>query len=233
MPTPLNSFSIQQSLSQSGKVIYNLRGSSTNYAAPSASPWTGFFPTGWATNSTIPGTETGWSAAIKTCYLTTNAYGFLRNAGGQVTSTDNITMMCRVYITQFRTGSVEQWLFYNGDSTANGYGVRYDGSATNNQRFTVVLGGIIAVKAGPAALSLNTWYHVALRRSGGVWTLWVDGTSYAVNSTNPNTPTLEIYILGYTSGTTQYMIGNLTDFVFYNGAFADTEIQRYATAPFI
>lgn len=231
MPTPLNSFSRQQSLSQNGTTRLNLRGSTTRY--DSAATWSQSLGTGAALNAAIPGPETGWSAAIKTAFNTGTTWSSIFQAGPITFNTDNITMMFRIYINSF-VNNVDQYCYYNGQPNLNGYGIRYDGTASNNQRFNMLLGAIGAFKAGPAALSTGVWYHVTLRRSAGTWTLWVDGVSYALNSTNPNAPANTAFVGGWDSGQPNlYARAYFTDIVFLTKALSDAEIQRYATAPFI
>lgn len=233
MPTPLNSFFRQQSLALSDNTRLNLRGGTFNYAQWFVNiSWLTTLGTGAALNAALPGGATTWSGAIGTAFYTGTTFSNIYQNQQISTATDNITMMFRIYIVTL-VANQNQYCFYNGNPGATGYGIRYDGTTTGNQQFNMLLGGIIAVKAGPT-LSANQWYHVALRRSGGVWTLWVNGVSYALNSTNPNTPNNFACIGGWTSTIpNDFARAYFTDIVFYNGAFSDAEIQRYATAPFI
>lgn len=87
--------------------------------------------------------------------------------------------------------------YWNG-SQQGGWGIFYG----NNSRLFVNIGGtsIIAASAG-TAISLNTWSHVAVVRSGSAWTLYLNGTSIG-------TGTYAGTIAGANAGSGAMYIGN-------------------------
>ena len=87
------------------------------------------------------------------------------------------------------------------------------------------------------ALSLNTWYHVAVTQTNaGVATLYINGTANATASfssftmTDSNSP---IYI-GYDStlraGTAAYAMGNITHVAVYSSALSSSRIAAHYSA---
>ena len=78
------------------------------------------------------------------------------------------------------------------------------------------------------ALSINTWYHIALtRNTGGVFTIWINGTSAATVTNNLTiwTSTWPVTIGNYRSGTSTPFTGYLSNYrivkgiAVYTGAF--------------
>ncbi len=109
-------------------------------------------------------------------------------------------------------------LFLNGgdfEAVGNGIGYGVYGGFTNG-------GEWVFVKHAVATLPINTWTHLALVRSGNVFTVYVNGV--AVDSTTSET--------SCSLGTTQYFIGRRWDaygsYPFFNGFIDDFRLTRGA-----
>ncbi len=88
------------------------------------------------------------------------------------TVTDNLTMEAWVKWDGVTTGSNE-FLFYNGNTSFNGYGLFLN--AGNSYQLSILLGGNDVLNS-TRSLTPNVWQHVAVSRSStGEWSLYIDG----------------------------------------------------------
>jgi len=79
----------------------------------------------------------------------------------------------------------DQILIYNGNSGADGWGVLID----TDFKYQYLAGGVAFGTAATTALTVNTWHHIALKRST-TWTYYLDGSPNGTGgTTTPNTPT--------------------------------------------
>ena len=89
-----------------------------------------------------------------------------------VPGTSDFTVEGWVYLLNYSLANV---LFSKGDNS-NGGGAgawAFYTTATNGYlEFDYAGTGVLT---GTTAVSLNTWHHIALTRSGNTWTLWLDG----------------------------------------------------------
>jgi hypothetical protein len=118
-------------------------------------------------------------------------------------------------------------VFYNGNSSSNGYGCYLD--STSSYKLRCLAGGIswidLPVTFVPTA---NTWYHLILIRRSAPWEIYIDGvTKNIVSSANPNLPSGNFRI-GNAEG---IPLNGLVDSVrFYNRALSVAEISAIYNA---
>jgi len=97
-------------------------------------------------------------------------------------ATDDLTMEAWVWWNGPRKGGA-QFILYNGNSGGNGYGVYFDDS--NGYKLTVLLGGVGYMKSN-YKMPEATWTHVAVVRSAGTWTLYINGSAQTLSPNNLN-----------------------------------------------
>lgn len=178
-------------------------------------------------------TATGSPVADNDRYLQTNSsYRF--NGGKFGTATPIMTSLDNVSLSAwFKQTAMHSWLQYiviNGGG-GDGYGIFLDGPAGNV--VSAILGGVGYLRTTVAA-PLHVWNHVALVRSAGTWSIYLNGASMPINAIMPatitSTPTLPsggAYI-GLDSGSGNYFEGAIDDARFYNRALSATEIRALA-----
>ena len=103
----------------------------------------------------------------------------------------------------------------------------------NNSRFNYLWNGTTPLAFGPATLSTNTWYHVALTRVGGVHTAYINGISYNLSTSDATgTATGTVVIGGSTVGTPgNFLNGYISNFRFVKGTALYTTAFTPATTP--
>ena len=135
------------------------------------------------------------------------------------TAIDNISM--EAWINWDGSTSTKQVIFYNGNSTTNGYGLLVD-NATN--KLQLLVGGII-VADSDYVLSIDGWHHVALIRRSGTWELYVDGNAQTLTSTStPNLPTGQTGLAATFSGI-EFFKGQLDEVRIWAVARTQAQIQ--------
>ena len=79
---------------------------------------------------------------------------------------------------------------------------------------------------------VDTWYHLVLKHSGTVYTIYIDGISVATNTTATNPPDVAgTLTIGYTPSNAENLNGRLSDVALWKGyALTDTEITKLASA---
>lgn len=83
----------------------------------------------------------------------------------------------------FELSAANQTLFYNGSGGGNGYGMLVSSGVIS------YLAGGITIAGSSTAMTANTWYHLALVRSGTI-SLYMNGAlNTTMGSATPNTPT--------------------------------------------
>ena len=99
------------------------------------------------------------------------------------------------------------------------------GASAQKLRFNIQ--GIGNVLIDSTALSANTWYHVAVTRSGSSWNLWRDGTSVS-STTNAGCPVNFEGNGGFNIGWTRWD-GAVAYWTGYIDEFRISSIARYTT----
>ncbi len=79
------------------------------------------------------------------------------------------------------TSTGRHWVFYNGNLNSNGWGIFQDASA-----YYVYCAGRVQFSGG--TVTTNQWTHLAVARTSGVTTLYVNGDAVATSTISPNAP---------------------------------------------
>ena len=143
--------------------------------------------------------------------------------------------------------TIEMWVYFNNTGTEEaimGQGDYYSSEdrfyfrkqSTDEMTFGVhdYDGSLSsAYVVGSTALSADTWYHVAVTRSGGTLTLYIDGTSdgsESISGTVANWPN-DLWV-GRDPGATSPLDGYLFDVRITKGEAKDPNASGYLDAPF-
>ena len=88
--------------------------------------------------------------------------------------------------------TIDVWMYFieSGSAGSAVFGRWGTGPSTNTDFLLAILGGKLVFLAGwtgvelnaPGALPVGAWVHVAVTRSGNVWTLWQDGVAVATKT---------------------------------------------------
>jgi hypothetical protein len=141
--------------------------------------------------------------------------------------TGNFTVECFIFFPgRSTTYSRESILAPTEATIASGVAIQLTGSTQGSTGISTTVAGTTISSA--TAISANTWHHVAVVRSSGVVTIYVDGTSRASNTA-----------AGSLSNTASYAIGSLrtTDpqyndvFQGYISNFRTTSTAVYSGSP--
>ena len=143
-------------------------------------------------NLTLNGAVTFVPGEVGDAYsFGTNSYASL--AQPVVASVDNWSFDSWAEWNGSTPGAASQYLFYNGSGGSNGYGLLVKDSGTNivpgtTGELVVLYGGQQFIATG-YTLPTGQFVHLALVRSAGVLTLYVNGQSvFSQATTNPNVP---------------------------------------------
>ena len=97
------------------------------------------------------------------------------------TATDNISVATWVKWSGPTSGN--QFIFYNGNSGGNGYGLYMNAS----NRLSILIGGVAYVNS-TTTLIPETWTHVAAVRESGTWKLYVGGNAVTLTGATASAP---------------------------------------------
>jgi len=141
--------------------------------------------------------------------------------------------------------TIETWVYF---TDVTGFQVVFDARTAqpsqsplvtlqNTSRFQYLWNGVSFVNFGPATLSPFTWYHVAVVRSAGVHTGYVNGVSYSLSTTDAAGVASASIIVGARTvgGAADYLKGYLSNFrmvegtAVYTGAFTPPTLAPLAT----
>jgi hypothetical protein len=140
--------------------------------------------------------------------------------------------------------TVEAWLYLNSypSTSAAMYVCDFRNGSTNNFGFGVIGTSGVAkpymfVGSGPVettcatSLSLNTWYHLAMVRSGSTVTYYLNGVSDGTMTTSFSQGTTAVTIGARYTGATEYVNGYLSNVRVVNGTAVYTGTFTPPTTP--
>lgn len=134
---------------------------------------------------------------------------------------NNITLTCWIKIIAYGAGDAT--FVHYGKTDANGYRIQYTNAGLLRSKFSTV-----GTLSSGATLDVDTWYHIALRRSGGTWQHFVNGVATgSTASTSPFDPDGQNMVgaAKNSAGTVvEYANCILDDHRFYTRALSDGEI---------
>jgi hypothetical protein len=145
------------------------------------------------------------------------------------------------------TATYEWWVYINSFSTTAGMLNTRTNGTTANSGFLVYLsstGGAttatvtVANASGTTysnlgIVSLNTWYHMALVRTGSLsnWAFYLNGVRSASTITSATAPTSTALYLGTNNGSTLTLDGYISNFRFVKGVAVYTGTFTVPTSP--
>ena len=122
----------------------------------------------------------------------------------------NFTVETWLYLTSAPTGSNAMYVcdFRNGSTSNFGFGVIASGG--NTKPYMFVGSGPIEVTCA-TSLSLNTWYHIAMVRSGSTVTYYLNGVSDGTMTTSFSQGATGMTIGARYTGASEYVAGYIDD----------------------
>lgn len=177
------------------------------------------------TNGTLIGLPSSVTGQVGQA-LSFNGINQYVTVGSAIAVNDNFTMALWV---NSAASSQAAMLFYNGDTSGNGYGIFLsDGSCNPGNKIAVIAGGLACnvLSNATAVLSAGTWTHLTVTRSGGVWALYVNGVAtVSGNSATPNMPATKLS-LASDNGTIPgaFFNGSIDEARFFTRVLSQAEI---------
>ncbi|MFD0616168.1 beta-N-acetylglucosaminidase domain-containing protein [Paenibacillus sp. GCM10027629] len=157
-----------------------------------------------------------------TSSLSLNGSGSYASASLVSTNVDNITLSAWVKWNGATTSG--QQILLNGTTSASGYSIFLDHG--KGDKVSILLGGK-AVLGSQTVLTVGQWTHIAAVRQGGMWKLYMNGSSIEItdSSSAPNTPTTGTYIGSNQSGNESFN-GLIDDARIYTAALSANQIKE-------
>jgi hypothetical protein len=134
----------------------------------------------------------------------------------------NFTVEAWLYLNSYPSTSAAMYVcdFRNGSTSNFGFGVI--GSAGVAKPYAFVGSGPVDA-TGATSLSLNTWYHIAMVRSGSTVTYYLNGVSDATFTTSFSQGATGVTVGARYTGATEYVAGYIDDLRITRG------VARYTT----
>lgn len=167
----------------------------------------------------------------------TSPFGLGMHFAGNSSSQDGYSAVANPTTVTDNFG-IEAWVRL--DSTSNAV-IAYNGSTSTSGWGLLVANGYLAGLfggniewGGSAAIPVGSWTYVALVRSGGVATLYLNGVPGSTTATAPNVPTAVAAAAGFVIGSdithAEYVQGAIDEvrvFTFAPGAFQVTDLNDH------
>jgi len=162
-----------------------------------------------------------------------NQYLTATKTGGWLNSANNFTLECWVYFTRNPSTYGGYYGSHIAGTTAGSsgweFGFSSDGVSTTSLGITFKNRGGVGVNR---TFNTNTWYHVAIVRSGTTVSMYIDGTlgSYGTIESWPDNNTLHIGALNY-NPYFYYFPGYISNFRIVDGTAVYTSNFTPSTTP--
>ena len=133
--------------------------------------------------------------------------------------TGDFTIECWV---NFRNNTATNKIIIEKWAANNGWQIYY--RATGTSIAFIANGTVLLQDPSSTTIQSNTWYHIAVTRSSGITTLWINGTQKAsAADTTSLTNTFSLTIGAQVSTLTNWMLGNIDDLRIAKGTAIYTE----------
>ncbi|MFN8595649.1 MAG: choice-of-anchor D domain-containing protein [Anaerolineae bacterium] len=136
------------------------------------------------------------------------------------TATNNLSLLA--WVNWSGTNGAGQMVFYNGSTTANGYGIYLfpDGSLS-------VFNGNVGYATSTISLTQDVWQQVVAVRESGVWKMYLDGTPITLTGNPvPNTPSTAAAIGRAPTVAANVFNGWIDEVQIYDRALPAIEVSR-------
>lgn len=173
------------------------------------------------------GTATNFNAGAIACSGNAfsgngTSYAAILSSSYATNAVNNLTM--EAWVKWNGSTGTNQFIYYNGNSSANGYGIFVN--AANANRLSILCGGVNLLNS-TATLTVGTWQHVAAVRAAGSWILYLNGTAFAVTNpaSTPVAPTTGGTFVGRSITTTEYFKGAIDEVRVWNTPLSAAQIN--------
>ena len=176
---------------------------------------------------TVYGTATWVTGVVGGALSLNGSNAYVQALSLASTQTDNITMSA--WVKWNGSTSDHQMILNNGNSATSGYGIFLDHG--NGDRLSVLAGGVL-IMSSQTVLPTGQWMLVTATRSGGTWSLYVNGSSVAItNSTTTPVVPSGATTIGAAQGGIENFNGAVDDVRFYNSAMSSSTILDFYRYP--
>jgi len=182
---------------------------------------------GNSNTGTVYGTATWVSGEIGGALALNGTNAYVQASSLASSQTDNITMSA--WVKWNGSTSNYQVILNNGSTATSGYSIFLDYG--NSNKLSLLAGGVAAMSS-QTTLPTGQWTLVTATRSGGIWSLYVNGVSVAITNsgTTPRVPS-GVTTIGAAQGGIQEFNGTVDDVRFYNSALGSSSVADFYHYP--
>ena len=172
--------------------------------------------------------------SLTTHYLTTRPFG----VGARFNGTNNYISLSAAPITDVSAFTITAWvkpaslsqngIFYFNGIQRIGFGIGGISGENNGGRLRAVYENVAWLVSDCFFPNITSWYHVAMRRSGGVTHFFLNGVRYTpTNSTAVPSATTTTSLIGGSGS--RYFNGEMDDLRIWTTALTDDQIKLEAS----
>lgn len=148
-------------------------------------------------------------------------------SGVVTTVTDNVTLTAWVkWKGRNVSTSGAQAIVYNGNSDNSGYGIYM----WSDGRVFILVGGVAFVDTNIVLAADNRWRHLAAKREGGTWAIFLDGVQQTVTANSTAAPHVPLgsLTIGGNNMIAESFNGLIDDVRVYDNALSSSDISALA-----